>query len=344
MRTTDKMQVFLRVFEVPDFLKPWIDRFFEDIEVDLVLHLANQPATRKEINKAFLARFKIDSADANSDLTTRAYRKGIINLRDDKRFEPADFHARFDKWAMFEGWKDIPDEIRNQLNAWEFAHYRRQHAEKITRQKKGESRGQSLIYPEYILLNEAEALLELATRIFLMPCNCRSMMSECTQSVYTCLRFENDRDVGWEISKFRAIKIVNQANQKGLMQSGEVMIADDGSISGGICNCCVDCCFPQKLSKYHNARNLWPLSRYVARHLRDRCIACGRCAQRCPFQAFTSEKSRSSNAPSKLIQFNENLCRGCGVCSTGCPEEAIEMMVIECKQSLINKILKNNRP
>jgi hypothetical protein len=32
-------------------------------------------------------------------------------LRDDNSFEPADFHARFDKWAMFEGWKDIPDEI-----------------------------------------------------------------------------------------------------------------------------------------------------------------------------------------------------------------------------------------
>ena len=73
------------------------------------------------------------SSDANSDLTTRAYRKGIINLRDDNRFEPADFHARFDKWAMFEGWKDIPDEIRNQLNAWEFAHYGRQHADQITK-------------------------------------------------------------------------------------------------------------------------------------------------------------------------------------------------------------------
>jgi hypothetical protein len=78
--------------------------------------------TRKEINRAFLSRFKVDYSDTNSDLTTRAYRKGIINLLDDNRFEPADFHARFDKWAMFEGWKDIPNEIRNQLNAWEFPH------------------------------------------------------------------------------------------------------------------------------------------------------------------------------------------------------------------------------
>jgi Pyruvate/2-oxoacid:ferredoxin oxidoreductase delta subunit len=339
MPTTDKLQGLLRVFEIPDFVIPWIDRFFEEIEIDLVMHLANSPLTRKEINRAFSSKFGFDSSDIESDLTTRAYRKGIINLRDDNRFEPADFHARFDKWAMFEGWKDIPDDIRNQLNAWEFAHYERQHADQITKLKKGQSRERSRIYPEYILLHEAEALLELAMRIYLVPCNCRSMMNKCTQSVYTCLRFENDRGVGWEISKSRAKRIVSMANKKGLMQSAELGVADDGSISGAICNCCVDCCFPHKLAKYRDAQNLWPLSRYVARYLKDRCIACGRCAKRCPFQAFTHENSRASKAPSKSIQFNEKLCRGCGICSTGCPEEAIEMTAIECKQSLINKIL-----
>ena len=294
MRTTDKLQGFLCVFEIPDFVKPWIDRFFEEIEIDLVMRLANRPLTRKEINRAFISRFKPDPSDAKSDLTTHAYRKGIINLRDDNRYEPADFHARFDKWAMFEGWKDIPDEIRNQLNAWELFYYERQHADQISNLKKGQARELSLIYPEYILLHEAEALLDLAMHIYLMPCNCRSMMNKCTQSVYTCLRFENDRGVGWEISNSRAKEIVNLANKKGLMQSGEVGIADDGSINGAICNCCVDCCFPHKLAEHRNAQNQWPLSRYVARYLKNRCIACGRCAKRCPFQAFKSEKSHYS--------------------------------------------------
>jgi len=37
MRTTAKLEGFLRIFEIPDFIKPWIDRFFEDIEIELVM-------------------------------------------------------------------------------------------------------------------------------------------------------------------------------------------------------------------------------------------------------------------------------------------------------------------
>ena len=341
METTERLQRFLIVFEIPDFIKPWINRFFEDIEIELVMRLADKPMTRKDINRAFQSGKKSDPSDVDFDLAERAYRKGMINLRDDGRFEPADFHARFDKWAMFEGWKDIPDEIRSQLNAWEMAAYERQHADQISALKKGQPREQSCIYPEYILLHEAEALCDHARHIYLMPCNCRSMMQKCAQSVYTCLRFENDRGVGWEISKSRAKEIVRTANENGLMQSGEVGIAADGAISGGICNCCADCCYPHQLAEHRNAQKLWPLSRNIARYLKDRCIACGRCAQRCPFQAFTSTKRNQAAKPqSRTIHFNENLCRGCGVCSTGCPEQAIEMIGIECPPSLINEILR----
>ena len=141
MQTTAKLQNFLSVFEIPDFIKPWIDRFFEDIEIELVIRLADQPLARNEINRTFRSAIKSDPSDADSDFATRAYRKGIINRRDDGRFEPADFHARFDKWAMFEGWQDIPDEIRSQLNDWELAYYERQHADQINGLEKGTTAG-----------------------------------------------------------------------------------------------------------------------------------------------------------------------------------------------------------
>lgn len=339
MPMADKMQEFFDLYGIPDFLTPWIDRFFTDIEIDLALSLAAQPQSAVQIKQTFSGRYKSDPADQDSGLAQRAYAKGIINLRDDLRYEPADFHARFDKWALFEGWKDIPAEIQEQLNAWELAHYERKHTGQISRLKNREPRDQSLIQPEYALLFEAEALIDLAGRVFLMPCNCRSMMKNCSQDVYTCLRFENDRGLGWEISKSRAKQIMRLANKKGLMQSAELGISADGGIKGAICNCCPDCCFPHLLAEASSAQKLWPLSRYVARHLEQPCNACGLCAKRCPFQAFTSEKTSGSSGKQKAVRFHEELCRGCGVCATACPKQAIEMIPLDCKQSLMNQVL-----
>jgi hypothetical protein len=45
-----KLQDFLNVFEIPDFIKPWIDRFFEDIEIELVARLTDKPLTRNDRN------------------------------------------------------------------------------------------------------------------------------------------------------------------------------------------------------------------------------------------------------------------------------------------------------
>jgi len=53
MRTTAKLQDFPSVFEIPDFIKPWIDRFFDDNEIELVMRLADKPLARNEINRAF---------------------------------------------------------------------------------------------------------------------------------------------------------------------------------------------------------------------------------------------------------------------------------------------------
>ena len=33
------------------------------------------------------------------------------------------------------------------------------------------------------------------------------------------------------------------------MQNGEVSVSEDGTISGAICNCCADCCFPHQLAE-----------------------------------------------------------------------------------------------
>ncbi len=148
----------------------------------------------------------------------------------------------------------------------------------------------------------------------------------CNKPVNVCIRFSNERGVGWEISRERAREVVRAANKAGLMQTGEVALVD-GRVTGAICNCCADCCYPHLVSERLGAQKLWPRTRYVARRDVETCTNCGRCARRCPFgvvSAGTRVAGETGEARAEM-DFTEELCRGCGVCATGCPEQAIAM-------------------
>ena len=332
----NKVAQFCEVMGIPEFIVPWLDRFFEKAEIELVLLLAQKPLYPGEIGDR-VESWPDDLRPAVlEEWIRRIYKRGTINREDGGHYAPSDFHTRFEIWAIFEGWQDIPPAVREQLNTWELSFYEQEHRSQIDGLKKGRKPDPTRIYPEYVLLEEAEALLERADHIYLWPCNCRAMIKQCNQTVYTCLRFDNDRGLGWEISKARAKEIMHDANAKGLMQSAEVLETSNGDLNGGICNCCADCCFPHQLAQRLSAQKLWPMTRYVAHRIENRCIRCGKCARRCPFQAFTANKSKTNpsglaedkDRQQLLIRFDADLCRGCGVCSTGCPAEAIEMLTL----------------
>jgi ferredoxin len=332
---------FREIFNIPDFMEPWLDRFFTDEEISLVLLVADKPLDIGEIVQRWPGAERFQELDHLQDFLDRSCKRGIVSRCGKDRFQPADFHERFDSWALFEGWMDLPADIRDRLNIWELEDYCRGHAGQINALKNGEDRDPSLIWPEYVLLPEAEVLIDKTDHIYLFPCNCRSMMGHCPKNIYTCLRFSNHRDAGWEISKSRAKEIIYKANKSGLMQNAEISVNPDGSISGAICSCCADCCFPNQLAAQQDAAKLWPLARYVAGHLVQRCTSCGRCVKRCPFKAFgygnpektLNRESIAKQKEKRTVHFDSSLCRGCGVCSTGCPENAIEMIRLDQVES-----------
>jgi Pyruvate/2-oxoacid:ferredoxin oxidoreductase delta subunit len=335
---------FKKIFDIPEFMAPWLDRFFLHSEIELILLLAQKPLTVPELAERWQTDEFHRQPDKLQGFLECCYKRGIIDQDDKERFRPANFHERFDSWALFEGWLDLPDEIREQLNTWELEYYQMQHEDQTNTLKKGGKRDASQTWPEYVLLHEAEALVDRVEHIYLWPCNCRSMIGGCKKDVYTCLRFSNNREIGWEISKSRAKDIIRHANKAGLMQSAELSLAADGTISGAICNCCADCCFPHQLAEMADARKLWPLTRYTASHIVERCTACGRCVKRCPFDAFVTDTAKSTTssekgARKKTVSFNKTLCRGCGVCSTGCPEDAIQMIRLGKVTSMCERIL-----
>lgn len=310
-----------RIVCAPDFIEPWLDRFYEPAEMRLLARLGG----KDPIPSLIIAELGFSEADLE-----RAYRRGVVESWE----RPASFHVRFEIWALFEGWKDIPEDIRKQLNQWELHRSISGNRDRVAALRDGQAPDPRTITPRYVLLEEAMEILRRVDHIYLWPCNCRSMLGNCDQSVYTCIRFDNDRGLGWEIGRERAMEIVQAANRAGLMQSGELGLDENGRLTGAICNCCADCCFPHRLADELDAPGVWPKQRHLARLNESDCIHCGRCVKRCPFDAFRAvrkrldanlpvEKSASREPP--IITFDPKRCRGCGLCAEACPANAIEM-------------------
>jgi ferredoxin len=311
-------------FGLPGFLAPWADRFFEPLEFDLIDVLAAGPLPEAQALRRVPGLTAVDLA--------RAARRGIIDVVE--KGDPvslAGFHARFEIWAMFEGWKDIPDEVAAELNGWELADYEARVAADLGVGPDGgvsadpdSSRNGAY---SYLLLHEAEEIVRAAPHVYQWPCDCRAMFGRCRKPVNVCLRADNDRGLGWEISGERAVALLREADRAGLMRTGSV---GPGEEAGGICNCCTDCCFPHLAAQRLGIAGEWPRRRYAAVVDAAACTLCGRCARRCPFEALTlspdpgSEREPRAGA-SRTLLFAADRCRGCGLCATGCPEAAIAM-------------------
>lgn len=305
------------IVQAPEFILPWLDRFYEPFDIKLL--------------EAFLPPVMevtdlLQTTGINHKTLDRLLLRGILETDKDGHISPADFHTRYDLWALFEGFKDLPDDIRHQLNQWELEEYIRSHKPDVEQVRKTGRLDPSKVLPRYLLIDEAFSVIDEAEHIYLWPCNCRSMIQACKKQIFTCLRFDNSQGQGYEISRERAKEIVLEANRKGLIQSGELGWDKNGKLMGAICNCCTDCCFPHLLADKENAQKIWPKSLAVAHWLESECSFCGICAKRCPFNAF--EFNPKEKKKTARLTYDKDYCRGCGLCFVTCPEKAIEMKKI----------------
>jgi Pyruvate/2-oxoacid:ferredoxin oxidoreductase delta subunit len=284
----------------PDFIVPWLDRFYDTDDAALVVAAAVG-----------------DLDGAHPALLERAHRRAILDGDDVGTYKPADFHERLEFWAMFEGWKDVPLAARRQLADWDVDAYAAKIRDNVEDACAGHPGASYEARYTYVLLEEAEAILRAQEHVYLWPCDCRSIVGRCRKSMDVCLRFANDRGVGWEISPERAIQILHAADKAGLMHTADY--TGDPVASTSICNCCTDCCYPHLASERLDVAEEWPLRRHVAAVDFEACKNCGRCGLRCPFEAIVC---RTDGKP----ELDAALCRGCGLCATGCSTDAITLV------------------
>ena len=176
---------------------------------------------------------------------------------------------------------------------------------------------------------DVQAILDRAAKFALANCSCRRIATRCDLPVEVCLQVNRaaeyaiTRGTGKELTKEEAMKILDFAEETGLIHS----VYNNSGVPNVICNCCTDCCvFYYPLSKYGVLEKGVARSRFQAEVDKVACKGCQTCLERCPFEAV--EMVKISGEKKLKAQISSDKCFGCGVCAVGCESEAIKLVEV----------------
>jgi len=159
-----------------------------------------------------------------------------------------------------------------------------------------------------------------AQSIAVQDCGCRVYYSRCNKPLEVCFLLNERGDHSIEKGRARpvslpeAAEILRKADEYGLVHL--TLYQPDHEIYA-LCNCCPCCCHDLQLMKAYNRQDLVIRSEYVAVTNRDICINCGKCVERCIFDARTFDDG--------TMRYTSGSCMGCGLCVTVCPVRATVM-------------------
>jgi len=120
-----------------------------------------------------------------------------------------------------------------------------------------------------------------------------------------------------KVSKEEALKIMQEAENAGLIHKAFHPGSRESKQETSICNCCKDCCDTLRLWR-SGTLPLINSTYFLSVVDHDACTGCGTCVEWCPTDAIVLNDEG-------LAQRDKSACLGCGVCSRFCPEEAISL-------------------
>ncbi len=126
-------------------------------------------------------------------------------------------------------------------------------------------------------------------------------------------RFTADRGYGRLISREEALRILDEAEEAGLVH----MSSNTSKYIDFICNCCVCHCGILQSFQKMEMPALGAVSGFRVRISREDCVGCEACVDRCPMDALEMDED--------VARVDLKRCIGCGVCNSECPEGALTM-------------------
>ncbi len=244
--------------------------------------------------------FQLHDATACDVRLDKAWGRELLDLWED--FLQAEWYA---DWAkLVESW---------QMPAW-----------RVIPARKAISKGTKLLPSEDIV-----AMLDKGTRFALANCSCRRIAERCDLPTDVCLQVNRGaeyaiaRGTGRELTRDEALKVMEVAEEAGLIHS----VFNNSAIPNVICNCCADCCvFYYPLARHGVLEKGVAKSRFQAEVDKAVCKGCQTCVDRCPFEAV--EMVKVTGEKKLKAQVIPEKCFGCGVCAMGCESEAIKLIEV----------------
>lgn len=172
---------------------------------------------------------------------------------------------------------------------------------------------------------EMEVLLCGAWILALGPCGCREKKGNCDAPVETCISLNEwaegmiERGRSRAVTLEEALEVLRRSHEAGLVHLAYRQREQEISL---VCSCCSCCCFFLTALKRFDYHDALVESAYVASYDPARCRNCGKCVERCPFEAWTE----TSGPARKRISFDPSRCFGCGLCVSTCPTGAISFV------------------
>ncbi len=331
----NSLEKFVRVFDMPPAMLPYVYLVVSEAEVDLVNGLSDRAMTLAEVGEMMRT-----SQEEAGRLVAEAWHREVIEkttVNGVTTYSPGRYYNNMDYFTAFQEdrWQGMPQWVRCAVAAWQEAEWIKLWTPQLEQITQDPDIYVRMKNRDVLLLEESLELVAASDSVCLLPCACRTTLRPGASRVEGSMRLGARAHLTLERGQGRSLTVQEakahlvMLDRKGLIHTGpKAWKKYDPKlewISHG--NCDPGYSFPFRAGFRMGLAKQYPRAHYLAEVDWNRCTHCGICIGRCLFRAFYRDGFLTTMHGEALhhVHFDAQNCWGCGLCRNTCPEEAITM-------------------